>query len=206
MKSIFKSAIFAVLTGLFLMQIVSAQDKGGDASTTKDAPVAVNTTKESKIVFPDVEGWVKGQIDTYPTPELGYSIGYQSREGGTVTVYVYNGGHKNIPNGITDNLPKGEIEIAKDEINAVGRMGIYPNLKEIKNDSITLGGSGGKVKSLYTLFNFKLKGTVMTSEIYLFGYNNNFIKIRATRPKEAEGTVNKALANLLAAFDEMFSK
>lgn len=206
MKSIFKSAIFAILIGLFLIQIAPAQDKGGDASTSKDAAVSVNTTKGSAIVFPDVDGWKKGEVDTYPTPELGYSIGYQSREGGTVTVYVYNGGHKSIPNGITGNIVKGEIEIAKGEISQVGRMGIYPDLKAIKDGTITLGGSSGKVKSLYSLFNFKLKGTVMTSEIYLFGYNNNFIKIRATRPKEAEGTVNKALANLLAAFDEMFSK
>lgn len=205
MRSIFRYTIFAVLIGFFLIQIAPAQDKAGDASASKNT-ATVNTTKDSNIVFPDVDGWERSEISTYPTKELGYSVNYDSREGGRVTVYVYNGGHKSIPNGITDNLPQGEIEIAKDEINKVGRMGVYEDLKEVKNDSITLGGSSGKVKSLYSLFNFKLRGNVMTSEIYLFGYNNNFIKIRATRPKEAEGTVNKALANLLAAFDETFSK
>ena len=205
MKSIFRYTIFVVLTGLSLVQIASAQDKAGDVSASKNT-AAVNTTKNSEIVFPDVEGWVRDEIYTYPTKELGYSVNYQSREGGKVTLYVYNGGHKTIPNGIADNLPKGEIEIAKDELNQVGRMGIYQDLKEVKSDAITLGGSSGKVKSLYSLFNFKLRGNVMTSEIYLFGYNNNFIKLRATRPKEAEGTVNKALAKLLAALDETFSK
>jgi hypothetical protein len=45
----------------------------------------------------------------------------------------------------------------------------------------------------------------LVSEIYLFGYKNNFVKIRASRPKEGE-TQNKAFAGLLAELDAHFSK
>jgi hypothetical protein len=203
-KTVNRSLFFAAFIGLMLFQFTSAQAQsaGAPASNT----TSVTTTKETGIVFPDVDGWEKSEIRTYPTAELGYSLAYQSREGGTVSVYVYNAGLKSIGNGVTDNAVKEEIEHAKDDIRTIAKMGVYQDVKEIKDETITLGGTAGKVKSLYSLFNFKLKGDVMTSEIYLFGYNNNFIKIRATRPKAAEGTTNAALVKLLATLDTMFSK
>jgi hypothetical protein len=40
----------------------------------------------------------------------------------------------------------------------------------------------------------------------LFGYNDNFIKIRATRPQDNNIAGNKAFAKLLEEIDKMFAK
>ena len=205
MKSSLKT-ILVIFCALFLMQTVAvAQDKSSDKADKAAKSDTRSADKESKVEFPDIDGWEKSDITKYPTAELGYSVNYESEEGGRVTVYVYNGGLKNIPDGATDKAVKNELEKAKGEIRQAGKMGYYDNIKEIKNETITLGGAAGKVKSLYTLLNFSAQGQELASEIYLFGYRNNFIKIRATRLKEG-GAENKAFTDLLAKLDAYFSK
>jgi hypothetical protein len=206
MKSILKT-ILVIFCSLFLMQAVTiAQDKSTDNADKAAKTSRTDTTgadKESKIEFPDVEGWKKSVVRN-PTTELGDMIHYDSNEG-RVTVYFYNGGLKNISDDIKNGTLKDEMENAKNGIRQLGEMGIYQNVREVKSDTITLGGASGKVKALHSLFNFSAKGRELVSEIYLFGYKNNFVKIRATRPKEG-GTENKALAGLLAELDTHFSK
>lgn len=186
MRLKFKYTIFAVFCCLLLMSSgVSAQ---------------------SEIEFPEIDGWEKGEVRSYPTAELGYSIPYQSETGGTVTIYVYNGGRSKIADGIDDKYVKSEIENAKSDIKAAGENGAYQGVKKIKDGTVTLGGADGSVKALYSLFNFKIQGTMVDSEIYLFGYNNNFIKIRATRLKGKNGASNDDLNALLKEIDKLFSK
>ena len=163
--------------------------------------VSAQDGKGRKIVFPEVEGWKKGNVTMYPTAELGYSIPYQSVEGGTVTVYVYNGGQRSIADGTTDPKVKNEIKRAENDIRAAGDAGNYENVKFIKNDTVTLGDLRS---ALYSLFSFSLNGRAVDSEIYLFGYQNNFIKIRATRSKGANGPKNAALDDLLRAVATIF--
>ena len=188
-----KHTIFSIICGLFLMSsIVSAQ---------------TNSAKGNEIVFPEVEGWEMGEITTYPTEELGYSIPYQSEEGGgTVTIYVYNGGLKKIADGIDDKNVKSEIKKAGSDIELYGQKGYYDNVKKIKDDTVSLGGKDGKVKALYSLYSFKIRGNEVDSEIYLFGFQNNFIKIRATRPKGKDSAENVEVNNLLAEIGKLFSK
>lgn len=143
--------------------------------------------QNSAIVFPVVEGWEQGDKATYPSAELGYSIPYQSETGGIVTVYVYNGGLTKIPDGIDDSSVKNEIKKAENDIKAYGEAGYYQDVKLIKSETVTLGGTGGSLKALYSLFSFKVRGAAVDSEIYLFGYKDQFIKIRATRAKVKNG-------------------
>lgn len=213
MRSIFKFIILTVFCSLFLFQMdVSAQSgrpgkpDSPDKTNKVDKPVMPVTPKKFDGEFPDVDGWEKDEIYTYPTSALGYSINYESEEGGRVTIYVYNGGMKNISDDANDSTIKGEIARAKSDIITLGKQGYYDNVKEIKSGTQTLGGASGKVKVQYVLLSYKAKGQNLTSEIYLFGYDNNFIKIRATRPKEEVGAENKALADLLSAIDTLFSK
>ena len=163
------------------------------------APITLN---DLAIDFPEVEGWERGEIQKYPTEDLGLSVNYESREGGRVTIYVYTGGKKNIPDNISDKIIKDELNNVKNEIRKVADMGYYENLRELKNESVTLGG---KVKALYTLFNFSAGDAKLTSEIYIFGKQNKFIKIRATRPRENGEAGDKIVANLLAEIASMFS-
>lgn len=157
------------------------------------------------LVFPEIEGWEKGDRTTYPKPELGYSVGYKSSAGGTVTVYVYNGGIKNLSDSLTDRTVVGQMNQAKKDIHRYGELGYYDDVKEIKSETVKLGGASGTRESLYSLFNLKIRGTEATSEVYLFTYKKNFIKIRATRRKDLEGVENKAVASLMSELDRLFS-
>jgi hypothetical protein len=192
MRSLLKYTVLSLLCWLFLMSTMGYAQK--------------SSGKGVEVEFPDIEGWERGDIQTYPTAELGYSVPYQSDEGGSVTVYVYNGGLKKISDGVEDANVKAQIEQAKNDIVQAGELGYYDNVKHVKDGTITLGGTDGKVKALYSLFTFKLRGQEAESEIYLFGYQDNFIKLRATRPKSKEGAENKATKTLLAAIGKMFSQ
>ena len=192
MRSIFKTTIFVILCGLFMMQ--------SDVSAQKSKQ-GVN---DKELKFPVVEGWEMSEKTVYPTPELGYSVAYDSELGGTVTIYVYNGGLKKIPDSIEDKILTSQMDQAKSDIKQYGKLGYYENVKEINNGTVMVGGLSGKVKALHSSFNFTIKGRDVDSEIYLFGYQNNFVKIRATRP-QSEGD-NKALTTLLSKIDAMFAK
>jgi hypothetical protein len=165
-----------------------------------------DTTTDNKIIFPDIEGWVKGELVTYPTPELGYSIPYQSKEGGTITVYVYNGGIKSIADGVGDQNVITQMKNAENDIKKYGEMGYYENVKLIKSETVTLGGNKGTTKALYSLFAFKIRETEVDSEIYLFGHDNNFIKFRATRPKSEYSADNTAVHKFLLEIGKVFAK
>ena len=223
MRSIFKYTLLAVFCCLFLMQIeITAQDNG--KATPAEKPdktkktdktdktdktvdgVAPVTLKDLAVDFPDVEGWNRDEIQKYPSEELGFSVNYESEEGGRVTIYVYTGGKKNIPDDLNDKILKNELNSARGEIRKVADMGYYQDVKEIKNDTVALGGAGGKVKSLRALYNLSAGGRNLTSEIYLFAHRNRFIKIRATRPRDKDENGNKAVAMLLAEIDVMFAK
>lgn len=223
MRTALKFTILMILSVTVLAASVSAQDKTdpgsakpgkNDASTQKpegkssespEKPKQTNDAEEG-IEFPAIDDWDRSAVQNYPDPALGSSVTYQSAEGGRVTIYVYNGGQKTIPNGIGDKTVKEEIERAKNEIEQIGKMGVYKDVKEIKNDTVRLGGTGGKVKALRSVYSFKVQGAAVDSEIYLFGYNNNFIKIRATRPASADGAENKVLMSLLAEIDKIFAR
>jgi hypothetical protein len=159
-----------------------------------------------KIGFPEVGGWEKGDAATYPTNELGYRVPYRSETGGIVTIYVYNGGNSKIAYGIEDEKVKAEITKAENDIKAYGEAGYYQDVMLVKNDTVVLGGNRGTTKALYSLFAFKVRGAEVDSEIYLFGYPNNFIKIRATRAKGKNGADNSEVEKLLTEVGKLFTK
>ena len=222
MSLTFRYTVLTLLCGLFIMQSVAvAQDKSAqpqagkpdktdksdkiektDKATNGLAPI---TLDDLAINFPDVEGWERSEIQKYPTEDMGFSINYESRQGGKVTIYVYNGGKKKIDDGVTDKVIKEELNKAKGEIQKVADLGYYPNLKELKNETVTLGGTSGKHKVLYTLYNFGAEDKYVASEIYIFGHKNRFIKIRATRLRDKNEDGNKMVADLLKEIDLFFS-
>lgn len=168
-------------------------------------PASQFRSLDLQIKFPEVQGWEKSGIQKYPTPALGYSVNYECDEGGRVTIYVYNGGRDKVPSDISNQVLKSEIDKAKNEIYQVEKLGHYKNVKELKNETFILGGELGKVESLHSLFSFEAGENKLTSEIYLFSYEDHFIKIRATRLFEEEGTKNDSIITLLSAMDKLFS-
>ncbi|HEV7645910.1 MAG TPA: hypothetical protein VGO50_18370 [Pyrinomonadaceae bacterium] len=171
---------------------------------TAQTPVPAETSS-GVIIFPEIEGWTKGEITRYPTVELGYSLPYRSEGGVVVTVYAYPGNNRTIPDSL-DGIVKKEFEKAKSDIFAVGKQGVYKDVKEIKSETLVLGGSGGKIRALHALFTFSIQGRDVNSEIYLFPYQNRFIKIRATRPVSLGKEADTELAELLAELDSFLVK
>lgn len=219
-----KKTVLTLFVGLFFVQAgIYAQvkptetDSGKPAKTDKDNKktekpnkktpdgLATVTLEDLAVNFPEVEDWQQSEIQKYPTEDLGFSINYEARAGGRVTIYVYKGGQKTIPDDVTDKVIKNELNKAKGEIQKTADLGYYDNLKELKNDTVTLGGAAGKIKALHTLYNFSARDQNLTSEIYIFGNKNRFIKIRATRPRDDNEDGDKMVADLLKEIDAYFT-
>ncbi len=194
---------------LFVVCVSSglAQNTKPDQST-KTAPVVQPTPEKIgslKVNFPEVEGWELSDPYFYPTPDAGHSVNYDSPGNGRVTVYVYTGGHKKISDELSGPV-KDELEMAKAAIKSAGEQGIYKDVKELKTEKIVLGGSAGKVNVLRSKFTLSRDGNKLASEIYVFPYRNNIIKLRVTRPVSAGAEGDASFAKLLSEMDAVFSK
>ncbi|MBC7899832.1 MAG: hypothetical protein H7070_07225 [Saprospiraceae bacterium] len=210
MQSSFRIPIFLILfvLGSLPLTAQNTQTDNPGKSTSKQSPAVKPTPDEpasSKITFPDVDGWDRDEPYKYPTPDAGYSVNFNSRTNGRVTLYVYNGGHSKIPNELT-GLVKEELEAAKAGIQAAVDAGIYGNLKESKMETVVLGGTKGKISALRSHFTLTREGEKLNSDIYLFPYKNNFIKLRVTRPASTDKTMDESFANLLYEIDSLFTK
>ena len=162
----------------------SAQDRDG------------SIVSASVIDFPEVEGWEKGDIFMFPEPELGYSVSYESLEGGRVTVYVYNGGVQKIADGHKSDEVRDQLKKAREEIDKVVELGYYDKVETVKRDVVVIGG---KLKARREVVELTIRGKKVTSEIYLFGHKNQFIKFRATRAPEVDGAIRPSVRNLFEA-------
>lgn len=178
-----------------------------DASKTEkpalQQPKAPARTKGEPLNFPDVEGWERSGTVKYPQREMGYSVNYDADGGSRVTVYVYNNGRKDIKNSLTGAV-KDEIENAKAGIDALAEMGAYSDVKVVKDEQTKLGGKDGKIEVLRKVLSLKAGSTPLHTEIILFPFEGDFVKIRASRPKslgtDAEEAVNKLLAEIEGLF------
>jgi hypothetical protein len=178
-----------------------AQPKPSPSPTPTPVKIERTTKFDGNIEFPNVSGWTLTPKYVYPTPALGYSVNYESPEGGRVTVYVYNAGRKTIPNDLT-GVVADEMNRAKSDIQAAVNAGMYENAKLLRSETISFGGPDGRVKSLYAGYDLTARGNQLHSEIYLFPYQNYFVKIRATRPKSL--ATSEAVVDLLKELDMLF--
>ena len=196
-----------ILSILLFSTVLNAQDAGAPGGKQTEPP-KINTrpaptpspVKGNVLLFPEIEGWTKSEKTVYPVPALGYSYTYESNSGGRVTIYVYNGGKRTIPNDVNDPVVKREFENVKNEVFAAEQLGYYQNVKVVKSSVETIGAS---TKCQYGLLNFTVRGNKVVSEIYLFAYDNNFIKLRATRApdKADDDEFNTLLTELAAMFE-----
>ncbi|MCD9189606.1 MAG: hypothetical protein LUM44_24595 [Pyrinomonadaceae bacterium] len=197
-----KIFILTMMCGSFLLASAAySQDKNG----ADKVPATPSTAKNVKKDLPEITGWEKNGSMDMSDPSEDYIVDYQSESAGRVTVYVYSRGLPAVPDGIKDALIIDEFNGAKGAIFQLAEVGIYTDVKEIKNETVTLGGKPGKIQSLHSNFTFKAKGTPLVSEIFLFGKQNKFIKIRATRPKDQEASGQSAMDTLLSELDKFFS-
>lgn len=197
-------AITVFLTTLFAVSAFAQKPESKPSPVASPTPLKLEreTAFTGDVTFPEVEGWELTERQQYPTPEMGYSHNYESPSG-RVTVYVYNGGRKTIPNSLKGPVAD-EVKMAQAGIMAFVERGSYESAKEVKNETVMLGGAKGKVQSLHVLYALRAGGRDLNSHIYVFPYNNYFIKIRMTGPLVKEPSADTVA--LFEALDLLFSK
>lgn len=198
--------ILAAFTATVSAQKPESKPSPSPSPTPPSSPAITKLERETKfdgsVTFPEVEGWELSEKTQYPTPDMGYSVNYESPSS-RVTVYVYNGGQASIPNTLTGVVAQ-EVKNAQSQINAIVDAGAYESAKVMKDETVVLGGAKGKIKALLVQYTLRVRGRDLDSRIYLFPYNNYFIKIRMTGlPVDQDSTEMLAL---LEAIDLLFSK
>ena len=196
-----KFSLFCTLSILVFSASTLAQAPGKPSPGPTPIKIERSTKFDGNVNFPKIGGWTLTPKYVYPAPELGYSVSYESPEGGRVTVYVYNGGRTTIPNDL-NGVVADEMNRAKGDIQAAVNAGMYESAKALRSETINFGGANGRVKALYASYDLAARGNQLHSEIYLFPYQNYFVKIRATRPKSL--ATSEAVADLLAELDILF--
>lgn len=206
MKLPLRSAVLLTAAFCFLcLPAFGQKNDPGTSSMKKNTPMtrADGNAAANALQFPKVEGWTGTDKRPIPSPGDGYTVGYNYPGYGAVTVYVYSHGMDRIPDELAGVI-KDELEGAADAIRQVASMGVYSDVKEGKTETIVLGGEKGKVKVLRAHFTLTRGEQKMNSEIYVFPYKNNIVKLRVTRAASASDEMNNSFAKLLAAIDSAF--
>lgn len=188
---------------IFVLFLVASGISGVSAQSTVTAKSDVPFNPQS-MEFPTVEGWSSSEKSKVPGETAPSAfINYDSTDRERVSVYVYSRGAK-IPDDLTGTV-KDEFDGAIQALHTFVEMGIYSNLKIIKNETATIGGTAGKVKALRALLTFEAGGTKLNSEIYVFPYKGHIAKLRISRPA-ALPSEGPAYLKILKTLDELFSK
>lgn len=127
----------------------------------------------------------------YDDPELGYSLGYAAPNGTDLSVYVYDMGVADIPNGPDSALVAQQLTDAERGIAASGRYTQVQRLLEPPR----LSPHFAQYSHLLTTS----AGQPIKSHTFVRGQSNRFIKVRVT------GSAGEALEPRVAAFLEQLS-
>ncbi len=209
MKKLVALLSFAALMAVAVTTSL-AQDPDTKQKPKQETPKAESPSKQPPkrsndgvLDFPDVEGWEKGSVVKYPQVQLGYSVNYDGDLGNRVSIYVYNAGRKDIGKSL-EGAVKQEVERAKAEIDMIAEMGAYSDVKVIKDERSMLGGKSGKIETLRKVLTFKVRGAEQHSEIIIFPFEGNFVKLRATWPRRLGPDAEAAAAQLMGEIERFF--
>jgi hypothetical protein len=141
---------------------------------------------EVGLQFPDRLGSVplwKGE--RYPEAMLGHGIEYRG-PGFAGSVYVYDAGNPNIPNGTANDIVRTQFARARNEIAAYQRQQNLPEPQLLSEEPIRVNN----VEFLTASFRIVRSNVESLSLVAMTGYRRHFIKIRVTVPAAsgAEGT------------------
>jgi hypothetical protein len=153
----------------------------------------------SGLAFPARAGdWRRHESTEYPDPALGMSVRYRLGKWMRADVYIYNGGHREVPEGIDSDLIKDHLEQIIGDVFAIKEQGGYDDVKELKRETLRLGEGEGAPRVRRVTLELVTDGQKLLSEAYLTGFRNHFLKIRVTYPTELREAAEKAMPELLA--------
>lgn len=150
-----------------------------------------------KIEWPEVKGLDRQKPNMFKDAALGYSVAYLG-EGTVITVFVYNLGLKKIPNGPDSETVKAEMYESLLALEANKANGRYKNLSPVSEKVIPFGSSktAPQIRRKRYEADIAKEGPAIT-ELYITGYKDYFIKIRATYPADAKEKGEKLVDTLL---------
>lgn len=119
---------------------------------------------------------------------LGYSVSYGSRESLIVTLYIYDMGQSDIPDGPSSPQVQEQLRRAVGDIFQAERMGLYQNVQKAREATVTLGSGapGQGLAASGVVFHLEVQGETKTSHVYTSGHRGAFVKLRCTYAHEAQ--------------------
>lgn len=150
-----------------------------------------------KVEWPDVKGLERQKINMFKDPALGYSVSYLG-DGLVVTVFIYNLGFEKIPTGPNSDTIKAEMYESALALEANKSNGRYKSIQPLDESVIAFGSNKAAPKIRRKRYEIEIakEGPAMT-ELYVTGYKNYFIKIRATYPTDNKQKCQKQLDTLI---------
>ncbi len=153
------------------------------------------------IEWPEVKGLDKQKPNIYKDKDLGYSVSYLS-EGIVITVFVYNLGLEKIPTGPNADAIKAEMYESLLALEANRKNGRYKSITPVDERVIPFGTNKAAPELRRKRYEVEVtdEGEAVT-ELYVTGYKNYFLKIRATYPSQEKKRPDgeKAVADVLSA-------
>ncbi len=154
-----------------------------------------------EINWPDVKGLDRQKPKTFDDKTLGYSVAYTG-EGTIVTVFVYTLGLDKIPSDPYSDVIKAEMyeSVLALESNKTNPKPRYKSISPLDEKVIPFGAAKGAPQIRRKRYEVEIigEGAALT-ELYLTGYKNSFVKIRATYPADEKEKSQKLLSDLLDA-------
>jgi len=183
MRCFMKLLVIAAVFIYFNFQ-VNAAEKYKDPATGISFP-----DKVGDLFFEKVHDFEKQH------PGLGVSLSYNA-PGTTVTLYIYNLKIKSIPSSVSAPELKAHFKAVQGDIYRMEKRGTYKSVKKLKDESVVLNKES-KRKALHAEFEYSQNKRKRISHIYLWGFKNNFIKIRYTYDVSVKVKAEKNLKKLL---------
>jgi hypothetical protein len=144
------------------------------------------------------------EILFYQNQKLGASLGYNTPQNIIATIYVYDLGKNDIPDGIDSNIVKSAYKQALSDIKYSESVGEYQNVKLLHDEPTDISlNSREYVRFLCAVFSYDKKDKredniqPVQSELYMTGKRNHIFKIRVTYPPKDSKYVRSQIDQLL---------
>lgn len=181
---------------------------GQPSSAPAAAPESMEVYREmaTGIEFPQqLAKFERGEVKAFEDPALGVGIGY-SRETANVTLYIFDGGVKDIGRGIESPAVKMQFERAKRDIAEAQKRGLYEALEQTAEMEAAIGDAERGFPVLVSSYRLTIDKEAVISHIYLTGCRSRFVKVRITYPASDREKYAPQVADFLTALGQTLLK
>lgn len=187
--------------GLLMLATFASVTKAGESSDTAAStqPVMVKLLP-GPFELPVGIGklLISGQPHVYDDPRGGISYAYGA-SGMMLTVYVYDAGIKDIPDGGNSRLVCELSESAKQDVRSAG----YNDVQLKSEQMVRLSDTSGEPMIRESVFEFDTNNSHRISYVWITGAAKYFVKLRFTTLEQFRGEVpalrNVILSSVIAA-------